>query len=112
MAGPYSDAPEIRYERHLEAAYYLTRASITIYSPIIHWHPLSVFYELPNDAHFWQTHDFTMIDASNGMILLHLPNWRQSKGVKGEILHCQMKGLPVWGLEPPTSLTFTWFRHA
>jgi hypothetical protein len=101
MAGPYSDNIEERYKEHLNAAAILTRAKLTIYAPIIHYHMMAHTYNMPTDALFWNTHNLNMIIPSKGVILLCLSNWADSKGVRYELNFSKDKGIPVWALDPP-----------
>jgi hypothetical protein len=110
LGGPYSDSIHERYNQHMVSAYFLTRSGLTVFSPIVHYHLMAQKYSLPTDAAFWEHNNHNIIIASKGMILLEIPNWKQSKGVKKEILLCQMKGLPVWGIKVPSELTFEWTR--
>ena len=112
LAGPYSDDPQIRYLDHMQATASLINSGLTIFSTIIHCHPMAFKYSMPTDANFWKTYNFNMIERSNGIILYQLPTWKASKGVREELLFCQMKAFPVWGLQPITEeqKTFDWTR--
>lgn len=110
LAGPYTDNIHEHYKEHLKATAFLTKAQLTIYSPIVHYHNVAQIYDMPTDSHFWGEHNLNMIRPSNGIILLQLPNWENSIGVKGELLFCRMKGLPIWSIRPPTEMTFLWTR--
>jgi hypothetical protein len=100
LAGPYSDDPDTRYHQHMEATALLANSGLNIFSTIIHNHPMARKYAMPTDADFWKGYNFSLIDKSNGIILYQLPTWKESRGVRDEILHCQMRALPVWGLQP------------
>ena len=43
---------------------------------------------LPTDAKYWQDYNHAMIDASQGVIVLRIPGWIESKGVAEEIVYC------------------------
>ena len=112
FAGPYSDNPELRYLQHMEGTASLLNSGIFVFSTIVHCHALANRYAMPTDAEFWKEYNFNMIEKSNGIILYQLPTWRESKGVKDELLFCQMKALPVWALQPigETEKNLEWSR--
>jgi hypothetical protein len=111
LAGPYSDDPETRYFQHMEATASLISSGLTVFSTIIHCHPMAHKYTMPTDADFWKAYNFTMIENSNGIIVYQLPTWKASKGVREEILFCQMRALPVWSLQPINAQkTLEWAR--
>ena len=110
LGGPYSDNPVKRYLEHLDTAHFLTKANLTVYSPIVHFHSMATRHALPIDSKYWEPHNYNMLLHSNGMIVLQLPNWRESEGLKSEILFCQMKNKRVWGLTLPTDMVFAWTR--
>ena len=114
MAGPYSDNIEERYQQHLNAVSVLTRAKLTIYSPIVHYHMVAQVFNMPTNAAFWNEHNYNMILPSRGVILLCLTNWADSKGVRNELNFSRDKGVPVWALDPPiyqgTEVNLVWTR--
>jgi hypothetical protein len=102
MAGPYSDNIEERYKEHLTVAALLTKRNLTIYAPIIHYHEMARIYNMPTDADFWVEHNRNMIAPANGVIVLCLPGWAQSKGVRKELDYSKAINAVVWALDPPT----------
>lgn len=113
MAGPYSDNPTEHYEQHLLAAAILVKQGYVVYSPIVHCHNMAAKYELPTDAEFWKRFNHTIIEKSNGVLLIKFSGWEKSGGVKEEINFCFDKDIPVWGIEPLTVVSqfLTWTRE-
>ncbi len=110
LAGPYSDAPPLRVREHQNAAAYLIRAGVRVFSTISQWHDIAQQHSLPTDAKSWEEYNHGMVLASRGLIVLEAPGWQLSKGTRAEILCAFGGGIPVWGLQPPTSLLFQWRR--
>lgn len=103
LASPYSHPdPAVREERYraaCRAAATLLLAGQPVYSPIAHSHPL-VAYGLPADWSFWQRHDREMLARCDEVLVLMLPGWRESVGVREEVrLACEL-GKPVGYLAP------------
>jgi hypothetical protein len=95
----------------LYAVAWLTKANLTIYSPIVHYHAVAAVGKLPTDSRYWAEHNFNMIKKSNGLIILKLNGWSKSEGVRTETTFCKtMCHLPIWGLEYPTKMEFVWER--
>ena len=90
LASPYSNvSPEVREDRFvkaLNATAWALRAKRWVYSPIVHCHQLARDHDFPTDAEFWRDYDFAMLDAAEGVYLLPLPGWKDSRGVKSEII--------------------------
>lgn len=89
LASPYShyniDVMQKRYEDAVTATVKLLKANITVFSPIVHFHPLALLHDLPKDADFWLQHNLPFLKASCGLYVLMLPGWQESKGVAKEI---------------------------
>lgn len=91
VASPYSDPdPAVRRERYeIICNFVQARARrenhVTLYSPIVHWHPISETYGLPGHFEFWKRINFAMILASSAVWVVRLPGWEGSLGVQSEI---------------------------
>lgn len=90
LASPYShEDAVVRHNRFLAAVVTvgeLMHNGKTIYSPIAHNH--EVFPHLPGaptDINFWWRHNRNMLRHADYLIVLQLPGWQASKGVKKEI---------------------------
>jgi hypothetical protein len=102
VASPYShDDPAVRQAR-FEAACRVTaeliRQGKSTYSPIAYSHPLSR-YNLPLDWKFWQRHDLDFLAICSEMVVLKLPGWEESVGVRAEIAAARTLGKPVTFLD-------------
>jgi len=98
LASPYSDPDpavrERRFQQACAASANLMRRGILLFSPIAHTHPIAL-YGLPKGWEFWEQYDREFLAACERMIVLTLPGWRHSVGVKAEILTMQAMGKPV-----------------
>ena len=103
LASPYSHPdPAIRHERFraaCRAAAGLMRSGRTVFSPIVHCHPL-VEFGLPSDWAFWQRCDLEHLKRCDEVIVLTLEGWEASVGVQAEIQIATELGRPVSYLEP------------
>ncbi len=91
VATPYTHAdPSVRERRCAlaqRATATLMEVGIHAYSPIANGHPVS-FYMRPetvNNHAFWMTHCFDMLERCNGLLVITMDGWRESKGVAMEI---------------------------
>ena len=103
LACPYTHLdPAIRQWR-FEAACFATaslmRSGKSVFSPIVHSHPL-VRYGLPVDWEFWQTQDCEHLRRCECVVVLTLDGWEASCGVQAEIRLATEMQLPVHYLSP------------
>lgn len=112
LAGPYSADRDRLFLQHEQSLAKLLRSGYKIFSPIVHCHALAKRFAMPTDEAFWRDFNFSFIAKSNGLILLLLPEWRESLGVKDELEEAQRLNLPIRGLEfsENEELTFIWRR--
>ena len=86
LASPFS-RPE-RTEAFASAAFaaaWLIGNGVRVYSPITHSHPIAVYGGLdPLDLELWLRIDRPFMQHACGMIVLQLPGWRESEGIKAE----------------------------
>lgn len=103
LACPYShkDA-RIQRKRHKlvnQTVHALLNEGIKVYSPLTHNIPI-------NDLGFngdwlkWSSHDHEMLSRCDKLIVLKLPGWDESKGVKAEIEKAKGLDLPIEYMEP------------
>lgn len=99
LASPYSHAdPAIREARYRAAVKYvakLSRAGVTVYSPVVHYHCVAADHKLPTDAAFWRRHNGRMLFAAHELRILRLDGWRESKGVAQELEWARGIEIPV-----------------
>jgi len=104
LAGPYTHPdPHVRHDRFrrlTEVAAKMLAAGINVYSPITHTHPMLEFAELPHTWEFWQKIDREYIMRCTHLLVLTLPEYEFSKGVKAEIEIARGAGIDVLYLDP------------
>jgi Domain of unknown function (DUF1937) len=102
LASPYSHPDpavrETRFRAACRAAAALIRAGSIVYAPVVHGHPL-VRYGLPTDWSFWQPSARAFIKRCDELVVLPLPGWESSEGIKAEIANAAELGKPVRRLE-------------
>lgn len=99
LAGPYTHKKESmqtdRFNALTEFAANLMRDhDMVVYSPITHCHPIAE-YGLPGGWEYWERNCEAMLSRCNKMIVLKLPGWKESVGVKGELEIAERLGIPV-----------------
>jgi len=99
IASPYSHADETvkrdRFDAVCEYAGHLMKLGHVVYSPIAHSHPIAMRSGLPTDWDYWKTFDHAMITRSTSLMVLMLPGWEESEGVKAEVQMAQALGIPI-----------------
>ncbi len=103
LASPYSHPdPAVmqeRFEQACKAAAELMRVGVMVFSPIAHSHPIAQ-YGLPKEWGFWQEYDRIMLAKCDRIIVLMLPGWQTSAGVRNELRFAVDAGLPVEYFKP------------
>lgn len=98
LASPYSHPSfavrEQRFRDACRATARLLASGITVFSPIVHGHPL-VDHGLPTDWPFWEPYDREHLVRCDGVLVLMLDGWRDSVGVAAEIRIAGELGKPV-----------------
>jgi hypothetical protein len=106
LGAPYShDDPsvrEMRFQQISAAAACLMRQGHIVFSPISHSHPCAVFGTLPTDWAYWRPFVSAFLGLANRLLVLQLPGWRESAGLKAEIAMAADFGIPVVMLHPRT----------
>jgi hypothetical protein len=107
IASPYtSPDPFIREERYREVmrftAWWLkTKGSIpTPFSPILYLHEMNKTYSLPLDFQFWLSFNHNIISYCSAIMVLQLPGWDASSGVRDEIMLGNALRKPIWRATP------------
>ena len=98
LASPFSyPDPLVRHERYQAACAntaWLMKGGLNIYSPIVHSYPL-VAYGLPSTWDFWKVVDGEMLSRCDMLMVLMLPGWANSTGVREEIAIADALLIPV-----------------
>jgi len=100
---PYSDPdPIVRKYREravTQMAFDLHAKGILTYSPLTHNMPLDrlgVF----GDFQTWLDFDHSMLSRCNKLLVLKLPGWEESKGLRAEIECAKSLNIPIEAIEP------------
>lgn len=88
LASPYSDPDPLirkaRYEAACDRTTRMLQDGALVYSPIAHSHALAE-RGLPGDWFFWADHNRAMLKRCDALVVLTLPGWERSEGVRAEI---------------------------
>src|SRR4051794_15067165 len=89
LASPYSHSDprirESRFQAACRATAQLIRAGHSVFSPIVHGHPLACL-GIPTDWAFWQRFDEEHLKRCDELLVLQIEGWRESEGVQAEIV--------------------------
>lgn len=93
---PSTGVMEERYEQAVKALYWMTVTQIEpVYSPIVHYHPLSIRFDMPRDAEFWKQTNFTHLRACRALAVLVMNGTAESKGCREEFELAQYLMMPT-----------------
>jgi hypothetical protein len=101
LASPYSHPDKAveaeRYQQTMRAFAELCLAGAIIYSPIVSCHPAAVAYGMPTDAAWWARFNREFMFCCDRLVVLRLPGWEESVGVRDEITFFAERGIkPEW----------------
>jgi len=89
LASPYnSPDPEIRERRYkaaVRAACTVLHMGLSVFSPIVHNHPLILHRDLGRGWKLWQPQNENILIRCDQLWVLTLDGWDKSVGVAGEI---------------------------
>lgn len=104
LASPYSKFPhglDAAYELAVRACGLLMQHGISVYSPIVHSHPIATMCQMdPRDLAIWLPIDGPMIAGAHGMIALMAESWALSDGMLIEREEFEKAGKPVVYMVP------------
>lgn len=96
LASPYSHSDPAVVQSRVDAACKVTGELMllghNIYSPIAHSHHVCQHMDGANvqfDHDFWLSRDLGVLDRCDAMIVLLLPGWEDSRGVRAERKYCE-----------------------
>ena len=99
LATPYShadhDAREYRHLMACQAAAKLIASGHVVLSPVAHSHPIAETGRIDGSWATWEKQCLTLLDACTYMVVLQLPGWDKSTGIKAELAHCAKVCKPV-----------------
>lgn len=103
LASPYSHPDAVvrqkRFDAACRAAAALLRVGFPVFSPIAHSHPIAQ-HGVPSTWEFWRHVDHHYLRQCRAVVVLRLPGWEQSVGVRAEIELARRWGIPVIEVDP------------
>ncbi|HYN45830.1 MAG TPA: DUF1937 family protein, partial [Allosphingosinicella sp.] len=106
IGGPYSnDGPNApaekasaakrlaRFHAITEVARHLIEQGEIVYSPLTMTHPIDLRMKNQQESSFWVTFDEAFMEHCRRLIVLTLPGWEQSSGLKREIAFFRERGI-------------------
>ncbi len=104
ISSPYGHSdPLVIEQRVAETKRYvahLLNANVQAISPTVYGHSIVIDYALPGDWAFWRDFCLAYLLKSKTMHVLCLDGWKESVGVKGEILACIEAGITIMFVNP------------
>src|SRR5215471_10117487 len=99
VASPYTDQDnEVVAERVRLVEEFVTQGLAMghiAFSPVVYGHSLSKKWNLPPGFDFWRHFNLYMLSISLDMVVLCIPGWKGSVGVRTEIEYAQDSGKKV-----------------
>lgn len=105
LCTPYTRQPNIdrAFQQAALIAARLSRAGITIFSPIAHSHPMVRAAGLDHrDPAVYAKLNAKMLDVCNVLIVVHLEGWQESDGMREEIEFFERNHKPIYDCDPLT----------
>lgn len=103
VASPYSHPiDDIRIENYKIVSNFvanLVKNGNVVFSPITYGHHLVEFRTMPTDFEFWENFCLTFLSKCDEMIVLKIPGWEDSIGIKNEIRYCEVHDIPIYYIE-------------
>ena len=100
LASPYSSSlkfiREHRYFQAMKATHELLDQNITVFSPIVYCHEMSLRHNRPGDFAHWKKLNFDFLHLCKGLIVLQLNEWKKSRGLISELVEATDKEFPVY----------------
>ena len=99
LASPYTHKdPFVREQRYLatmQAFIELLKKKEYAISSILHCHELAKIGDLPFNQQYWWAYNQELLLACSKLVILKLPGWEESEGVKMEKTLAESAGIPV-----------------
>lgn len=99
VASPYSHADKAvvsaRHDITMAYVAHLLWTKKMVFSPIVHCHPTAEFAQIAGHFAFWRDYNFMFIRNASKLVVLDLPGWQNSKGVREEMAYAEGLGLSV-----------------
>lgn len=101
LASPYTPTGDETISGRVDAAAKyaakLMREGHSVFSPIVHSHYVADHLDEATrlDHEFWMQQDLAILRCAAKMIVLRLPGWERSRGIKREIAAAEAVKIPV-----------------
>lgn len=100
LASPYTNDDkkivEFRVKKTNKAAAELMSQGHIVFSPISHSHHMAMENDMPTTFEFWKKQNHAFIDWCDGVYILELQGWKESKGVADEMEYAIKTGKPIY----------------
>lgn len=104
IASPYSHkSKRMMARRYLavdKTAAKLCLEGFLLIEPISMCHFKSIKFEMPTGYEYWKNRDRKFVSMCDGIVVLCIPGWDTSIGVKDEVAYAQVLGKQVIYLDP------------
>jgi len=111
LASPYSsDTPEtrkLRFKMVSKVAGQLVSAGNIVYSPVTHSAPMAHEFRMPVSYEQWRELDEFYLSRCDIVMILQLPGWEISEGIKHEVKFATDIGKPIMYLPDNISTLVT-----
>ena len=97
---PQKKVMKSRFNAANKAAAHLIKNGFNCLSPISHSHPISQHLNNSDDSAFWTAVDEYWQRQCDQLIILTIPGWRESLGLKKEIKLAMEIGQKVFFMDP------------
>tara|TARA_Y100000310_G_scaffold324033_1_gene385360 strand:+ start:31 stop:396 length:366 start_codon:yes stop_codon:yes gene_type:complete len=81
----HPDGYEAAYRDACVALARLLKRGVPVFCPVAHTYGAQQQGSIPNDHEFWMKVDRPLMEAAAGMIVLKMPGWKASEGLKYEV---------------------------
>lgn len=103
LASPYThpeaEVREIRYREVMAQAHRMVMEGQLVYSPIVHFHEMSIQHKMPKDWSYWKNVCEGMLAYSTSLVIYKIPGWDSSEGILAEIKFAESLHLPIKEIE-------------
>lgn len=104
LASSFSNGDQdVEYERYIaacRAAASLMRKGYVVLSPIAHSYGVALHGNFSGTWDFWQKQDTELLRFCDEVVVLMLPGWEESKGIKAEVALAEQMGKLVRYVKP------------
>ena len=99
LGQPYTHSdPAVREERFKKGEALLkifAEQYMPVYSPIVHWHRLSLIPGHKIDNRYWMHHCIDMLSRCDNLLVYCIDGWRESEGLGKEIDFAKRDNIPI-----------------